>query len=155
MDTPLITVIIPVYNCEKTIAIAIESIIHQTYKNLEKTIKNFYKHLKKGGVAVIEGFISKSEFKVGHLYMNTYDGEDIKVARIGTSKLKKHGLVFADMHYLVSERDKDIKYFSDRHELGLFDSDKTLKLMKKAGFKAKFLKKGLMKDRGIYVGIKV
>lgn len=32
---PLITVIIPVYNCEKTVAVAIESIQNQTYKDLE------------------------------------------------------------------------------------------------------------------------
>lgn len=37
---PLISVIIPVYNCEKTIAIAINSIIHQTYSNLEIIVVN-------------------------------------------------------------------------------------------------------------------
>lgn len=31
----LISVIVPVYNCEKTLSITIESIINQTYKNLE------------------------------------------------------------------------------------------------------------------------
>jgi glycosyltransferase involved in cell wall biosynthesis len=35
MNEPLISVIIPVYNCEKTIDIAIDSIRNQTYKNLE------------------------------------------------------------------------------------------------------------------------
>lgn len=35
MNNPLISVIIPVYNCEKTIGTAIDSIINQTYKNLE------------------------------------------------------------------------------------------------------------------------
>ncbi len=35
MSKPLISVIIPVYNCEKTVAIAINSIANQTYKNLE------------------------------------------------------------------------------------------------------------------------
>jgi len=32
---PLISVIIPVYNCEKTIETAVDSIVNQTYKNLE------------------------------------------------------------------------------------------------------------------------
>lgn len=35
MTNPLISVIIPVYNCEKTISIALDSIINQTYKNIE------------------------------------------------------------------------------------------------------------------------
>ncbi len=35
MNDPLISVIIPVYNCEKTIAVALNSILDQTYKNTE------------------------------------------------------------------------------------------------------------------------
>ncbi len=35
MTEPLISVIIPVYNCDKTIVIAINSILNQTYRNLE------------------------------------------------------------------------------------------------------------------------
>lgn len=35
MNQPLISVIIPVYNCEKTVAVAIQSILDQTYRNLE------------------------------------------------------------------------------------------------------------------------
>lgn len=35
MDIPLISVIIPAYNCEKTVATAIESMLNQTYKNIE------------------------------------------------------------------------------------------------------------------------
>ena len=58
------------------------------------------------------------------------------------------------MHYLVAEKNKNVKHFVDRHEVGLFEIGKTLRLMKEAGFKAKFLKSGLMKDRGIYIGIK-
>ncbi|MEO1433079.1 MAG: glycosyltransferase [Cyanobacteria bacterium J06633_8] len=38
--TPLISVIIPVYNGEKTIRETIESVLHQTYKNLELIIIN-------------------------------------------------------------------------------------------------------------------
>lgn len=40
MKNPLISVIIPVYNCEKTISVALESIINQTYKNLEIIVVN-------------------------------------------------------------------------------------------------------------------
>lgn len=127
----------------------------KTYKKLEKTIRNFYKHLKRGGVVVIEGWISKSEFKAGHFYMNNYNKKEIKIARLGASKIKKGKLVVADMHFLIGEKGKNIKYFLDRHELGLFRSDKTLKLLKKIGFKAKFLKHGFMEDRGIYIGVKV
>lgn len=40
MANPLISVIIPVYNCEDTIAVAIDSIVKQTYENLEIIVVN-------------------------------------------------------------------------------------------------------------------
>ena len=40
MDKPLISVIIPVYGVEKYISQCLESVINQTYKNLEIIIIN-------------------------------------------------------------------------------------------------------------------
>ena len=85
--------------------------------------------------------------------MHTYDGRDIKIARLCVSKIKGDFSV-QDMHYLVAERGRDVTHFVDRHELGLFEIDKTQAIMKKAGFQTKFLKNGLMKDRGLFIGVK-
>jgi len=125
----------------------------KTYANLEKTIVNFANHLKKGGVVIIEPWFTKSTYWEGHLGMTTYDGEDIKIARLNTSKIE-NDLSVMDMHYLIVEKNNDVKYFVDKHELGLFDTDKTLELMKKAGLKAEFLKDGLIKERGLCIGVK-
>lgn len=40
MTNPLISVIMPVYNCEKTVAIAIDSILNQTYRSIELIVVN-------------------------------------------------------------------------------------------------------------------
>jgi len=40
MKNPLISVITPAYNCEKTLKTAVNSVINQTYKNLEIIIVN-------------------------------------------------------------------------------------------------------------------
>jgi hypothetical protein len=58
------------------------------------------------------------------------------------------------MHYLVAERGKGVKHFVDRQESGLFEVDETLRIMKEAGLQSKFLKRGLVQKRGMFVGVK-
>ncbi|MBY9011633.1 MAG: class I SAM-dependent methyltransferase [Candidatus Lokiarchaeota archaeon] len=126
----------------------------KTYSNLEKTIINFSNHLKKGGVLIIEPWFTKSVFWGGVPEMTTYDGDDVKIARLNTTKVEGD-LSIMEMHYLIAEKNEDIKHFVDIHELGLFEHDKTLDFMEQANFKADYLKDGLMKDRGLFIGVKL
>jgi ubiquinone/menaquinone biosynthesis C-methylase UbiE len=125
----------------------------KTHSNLEKTIRNFANHLKKGGVVLIEPWFTKSAFIPGSPRMETYDGKDIKIARLSVPRAKGN-LSVIDMHYLVAERDEDVKYFLDRHQMGLFEVDQTLKILEEAGLQPRFLKYGLVDKRGIFVGTK-
>lgn len=125
----------------------------KTYENLEKSLINFSTHLNNGGIVIIEPWLVKSVYKEGRPSMTTYDGEDIKIARLNTTKLKDN-LSAMEMHYLMVKKDEDVKYFKDYHELGLFETEKTITLMKSANLEVKSLKKGLMVDRGLYLGIK-
>lgn len=125
----------------------------KSYKNLTETIKNFAKHLKKGGVVIIEPWLTQSSYIAGLPTMTTYDGENIKIARLCVCK-KRGILSVMDMHYLIAEKNKNMKQFVERHELAMFDVEKFLNIMKKNGLKANFLKNGLMKDRGLYIGVK-
>jgi SAM-dependent methyltransferase len=124
-----------------------------TYSNLRKTIHKFAKHMKEGGVVLIEPWFTKSTYIADSPHMSTYDGKDIKIARLNISEIRGD-LSVMDMHYLIAERGKGVKHFVDRHELGLFEVDETLRTMKAAGLRSKFLKHGLMQGRGMFVGIK-
>jgi ubiquinone/menaquinone biosynthesis C-methylase UbiE len=126
----------------------------KTYSNLEKTIQNFSNHLKKGGVVIIEPWLTKSTYDAGRPGMTTYDAEDIKIARLNTTKIE-NDLSILEFYYLIAERDKDVVYYSEKHELGLFEIDKFLEYMSNSGLKSEFLKDGLMKGRGLYIGIKL
>lgn len=125
----------------------------KTYRNLRKTIQNFSRHLKDGGVVLIEPWLTRSAYMTDSPHMETYDGTDMKIARLNVSELRDN-LSVMDMHYLIAERAKGVKYFVDRHELGLFEVDETLRIMKRAGLQSRFLKHGLMPQRGIYVGVR-
>jgi len=126
----------------------------KTYLNLEKTIQNFVSHLEKDGIIIIEPWFTKLVYRVGHPGMTTYESEEIKIARLNSTKLEGDISVM-EMHYLIVEKNKDVKYFVDTHELGLFEIDKSLEIMKNAGLEAEYLEDGLMKERGLYIGVKL
>lgn len=125
----------------------------QNYKNLNKTLENFYKHLNPGGIVLIEPWFTSQEYKEGSVHIDTYDKEELKICRMSYA-WKKANLSIIQMDYLIAEKNKGINHFSEVHKLGLFEVDKTLELLKKAGFKSKYFKKGTGTGRGIYVGIK-
>jgi ubiquinone/menaquinone biosynthesis C-methylase UbiE len=125
----------------------------KTLANLKKTMQNFSNHLTKGGVIIIEPWFSPEKFNPGRPILHTYEDDNIKLARMSLSK-RKGNLSTLHMDYLIAEKGKDIIHFKDVHELGLFETNKTLEIMKKAGLKSKFLKNGFMKDRGVFIGIK-
>ena len=77
---------------------------------------------------------------------------DLKIARMNISE-RKESLAILDFHWLIGTP-KSIDYYRDRHEVGLFDIEKFKSLMTDAGFEATFLKNGLLKDRGLYLGLK-
>ncbi len=126
----------------------------KTYGNLRKTIKSFSRHMKQGGVVIIEPWFTKEVARSGRPMLTTYNGKNIKLARVGISKIVGN-ISVVYMSYLVGERNKPIKYFAEEHELGLFSIRKTLQLMREAGLRAKFLKRGLRTGRGLYVGVKI
>ena len=125
----------------------------KTAASLEKTIRNFSKHLKKGGLALIEPSHAKSVYVNGEPRITTYNGKDAKIARVNFTKFRQATAVL-NMHILIADRGKDAKYFVDRHELGIFGINNTLRIMKAAGLKSKYLKNGLMPGRELFVGIK-
>lgn len=127
----------------------------KTYKNLTKTIENFSNHLKKGGIVIIEPWFSESTYISGLPTMTTFDDENIKIARLCVCK-KRGILSVMDMHYLIAEKNQsDTKHIVEKHELAMFDAERVLKIMQKNGLKSKFIKDGLMKDRGLYIGVKI
>jgi ubiquinone/menaquinone biosynthesis C-methylase UbiE len=125
----------------------------KTTASLEKTIRNFSKHLKKGGLTLIEPSHAKSVYVSGEPRITTYDRKDAKIARVNFTNFRQATAVL-NMHILIAERGKDAKYFIDKHELGLFGINNTLRIMKAAGLKSKYLKNGLMPGRELFVGIK-
>lgn len=124
----------------------------KTYSNLEKTIRTFSSHLKPGGVMIVEPFVSEEQFLEGLLHADYVKEPDLKITRMCISR-RRGSIGIFDFHFLVGSNGR-IKYFVDRQYLGMFNEKKVFSIMKNKGLKGKFLKNGLMKNRGLYIGIK-
>lgn len=125
----------------------------KTYENLKKTWHNFANHLKSGGVVIVEPWLTKEAYKLGIPHMATYEDENLKIARLNVSQAEGD-ISILDFHFLVAEEGKEVRYFKDHHELGMFGIERTLEIAKKARFDIKFTKQSLSPGRGLFIGIK-
>jgi len=123
----------------------------KTYDRLYQALESFYAHLKPGGIAIIEPFVQPEKYEVGRPRALTVDRPDLKLSRMNVSQ-REGDVAILDFHIQVATAE-GVQHFRDRHELGLFDSDRFKELMTKAGFtRVEYLVDGLMKDRGLFVG---
>ena len=128
----------------------------KTLNNLRKVLKNFYFHLKNGGVVLIEPWFTKEskDFRVSVPFVVHNENDNTKISRISIASIKNN-ISIMDTHYLVDEAGKGISHFSEKHILGLFEKNEFIKVMIEVGFKTKFLEEGISKEgRGLYVGVK-
>ncbi|OFZ56113.1 MAG: hypothetical protein A3D92_17695 [Bacteroidetes bacterium RIFCSPHIGHO2_02_FULL_44_7] len=125
----------------------------KTYRRLRDTINGFVNHLAPGGVVIIEPWLTKDTYRVGTPHLAIYDGKDIKITRVNVSQARGDVSIL-DFHFTVAEKDKPVRYFRDKHELGMFDHQRILAMMKKSGLEGRFEPSGFMKDRGIFIATK-
>jgi len=59
----------------------------QTFDNLVRTISNFYEHSANKGLVIVEPWIFKKDFIKGHIGLNIHEDENVKLARMATSKM--------------------------------------------------------------------
>lgn len=126
----------------------------KTHDNLKKTIENFSKHLKKGGILIIEPWFTKETIVSGKIGLTTHKSDTINIARMDYISVQGD-ISTLEMQYLVAEKNKGIQYAIDVHELGLFDTNKMLDLMKLVDLDGTFLQNGFTEERGLFVAIKL
>jgi ubiquinone/menaquinone biosynthesis C-methylase UbiE len=124
----------------------------RTYPRLKKAITRFSRHLRPGGVLIIDPFVSPGEFRSGFFDGLYVDRPDVKLCRVIKTSLRGN-VATLDCHFLLVTKD-GIRYFHDPHKLGCFDEKKVLEIMHQAGLKSHYMRKGLMPGRGLYVGVK-
>lgn len=122
-------------------------------EKLIQTIKGFTDHLKKGGVLIIQPWLSKETYKTGSPHMTTYEDKDLKIARVNLSEMKGDNSYF-EMHYLIGEKDKKVQHFIEHHELAFFSNEFIISLMQDNGLTTEYYEDESLNERGFIIGVK-
>lgn len=126
----------------------------RSYRRLGRTLRNFSKHISRGGVLIIEPWLTKSTIRDRYVHVLTQGSEDLSVVRVDYTTVQGD-LSVLDERIVVAERDRGIKTYRDRMVMGLFEKNEFLRLMGGAGLKARYLRRSLAPGRGLYVGTKI
>jgi SAM-dependent methyltransferase len=119
------------------------------FVRLEQTMLTFARHLRPGGVLIVEPWFSPDQWKDGNLAALFVDENDLKVARMNVSR-RDANVSIIHFHYMVGSAD-GIRTFTEPHRLTLFTRDEYRAALTRARFTVEYDEQGLT-QRGLYIG---
>jgi SAM-dependent methyltransferase len=123
----------------------------KTAPKLEQATATMARHVRPGGVLVIEPFVAPEDWEVGHPTAIFVDQPDLKIARMSVGA-REGDVAILDFEYLVATS-TGIERLSERHELGLFTEAQYRQAFTAAGLDVTRDAEGLM-GRGLYLVVR-
>ncbi len=122
----------------------------KSLQRLEQALRSMRRHVRPGGLVIVEPFIRPERFERGHVAAIFVDRPGLKIARINVGMVED-GVAVLPFHYLVGTP-QGVESFTERHELGLFSHEQYLAAFRTVGLEIEYDEEGLM-GRGLYIGI--
>ena len=104
----------------------------KTPQRLEQATATMARHVRPGGMLVIEPFVGPQEWQEGRPTATFVDRDDLKIARMSVG-VRKGDVAILDFEYLIATS-AGIERYSERHELGLFTDAHYQRAYRAAGF---------------------
>lgn len=121
----------------------------RTEARLRQTLANFARHLRPGGVAVVEPWLAPEVFRPGEPRLDVAESEGMKMARMGRTEWDGDLSVIVFV-YVVGHAD-GIDHWEERHLLGLFTHAQMLDAFRAAGLEVVEHDPAGLTGRGLYV----
>jgi dTDP-3-amino-3,4,6-trideoxy-alpha-D-glucopyranose N,N-dimethyltransferase len=121
----------------------------KTLDNLTRAVTCMARHLKPGGILVIEPWFTPGTWHPGTVHALFIDEPNLKIARINTSFVDGR-LSYFDLHYLIGTPE-GTEHFIEHHELGLFETSEIRADLAGVGLEVTYNGEGLT-GRGLFIG---
>jgi ubiquinone/menaquinone biosynthesis C-methylase UbiE len=121
----------------------------KTKADLGKAIRNMKRHLREGGVLLVEPWFSPEQWNPGRVSFNQVDKPDLKIVRMNHAGRRGRISLLA-FQYLIGTS-KGIEHIEEHHEFGLFTHDEYMDAFRKAGLNVIHDPEG-DDGRGLYIG---
>jgi ubiquinone/menaquinone biosynthesis C-methylase UbiE len=122
-------------------------------RDLFATFANFARHLKPGGVALVEPWLDPASFRPGYHFLLTYRGPDAMLARLSYSR-RRGARSIVESRYLIGVPGRGIREVVGSDVGLLVSHDRLVAMMAEAGLSSRFLARGLRSGRGLLLGRK-
>lgn len=123
-------------------------------ERVRAALRSFAGVLRPGGVAVVEPWIPRERFVVGHSHLQTCEDDAVKVARASYSTVRATAggeAAVVDFEWVISRTGIGLDRFTERHELWFCPPGVMETAFREAGMAPRFLEDGLLPGRGLWV----
>jgi ubiquinone/menaquinone biosynthesis C-methylase UbiE len=117
-------------------------------EQVNSAIGTMAKHLKPGGVLVVEPWLRPEQFHEGRIWSDFVDEPDLKVARMTVAE-RRGNIVDLHMHHMVG-RPSNVEEFVEHHQEALYTVAQFMNALTLAGLDTAYDAEGL-NGRGLYV----
>lgn len=120
-------------------------------EQVNSAVGTMAKHLKPGGVLIVEPWLRPEQFREGCIWSDFVDEPDLKVARMTVAE-RDGKIVNLTMHHMVGRPGK-IEEFVEHHQEAMHSVEEYTQAFQKAGLTVTHDDVGLI-GRGLFIGVK-
>lgn len=109
--------------------------------------------VRPGGALIVEPWLEPEAWAVDRPFMTLHDKPELRIARVNTTD-REGDIAVMDMHWLVGRKGHPVEHFVEHHRMWLCPRQTMRAAFEEAGFTTRFEPDGLMKDRGLFLGVR-
>ena len=120
---------------------------------VQAAFTSFARHLRPGGLAIVEPWIDPTEFRPGFLHLMRHEGASLALVRLSYSERRANRMRLR-VHYLVGQRSQGLRHLEEGDTTLMVPRARLLALLQRAGLQPRYLARGLRRGRGLVVAMK-